>query len=160
GTGRGGRRGRRSVAAPRGRGYGQDKDPRSSQRVQGARTVMATTTGGFSVPEAAPALRRLRDQVRGQVLEPGTPGYDGGRAVWHGLIGRCPLVSVRAASEADIPPGREAARETGLPRAVRGAGHSNAGLGRVDDGIVLDLGGLCEVSVGPATRRVTAGPVA
>src|SRR5699024_12390615 len=55
GTGRGGRRGRRSVAAPRGRGYGQDKDPRSSQRVQGARTVMATTTGGFSVPEAAPA---------------------------------------------------------------------------------------------------------
>src|SRR5699024_1563884 len=76
GTGRGGQRGRRSVAAPRGRGYGKDKDPRSSQRVQGAQTVMATTTGGFSVPEAAPALRRLRDQVRGQVLEPGTPGYD------------------------------------------------------------------------------------
>src|SRR5699024_351407 len=113
---------------------------------------MATTTGGFPVPEAAPALRRLRDQVRGQVLEPGVPGYDEARAVWNRLIDRYPLMIVRADSEADIPPVLEAARETGLPLAVRGAGHSNAGLGTVDDGIVLDLGGLCEVSVDPATR--------
>lgn len=119
---------------------------------------MATTTGGFPIPEAAPALRRLRGQVRGQVLEPGMQGYDEAREVWNRLIDRYPLMIVRAESEADIPPVLEAARETGLPLAVRGAGHSNAGLGTVDDGIVLDLGALREVSVDPATRRVTAGP--
>src|SRR5699024_3554776 len=129
------------VAAPRGRGYGQDKDPRSSQRVQGARTVMATTTGGFPVPEAAPALRRLRGQVRGRVLEPGTPGYDEARAVWNRLIDRYPLMIVRADSEADIPPVLEAARETALPLAVCGAGHSNAGLRTVEAGVVLDIAG-------------------
>src|SRR5699024_11911316 len=117
-SGRGGpvgRRSRRSVAAPPGRGYGQYQDPRSSQRVQGARTAMATTTGGFPIPEAAPALRRLRGQVRGQVLEPGMQGYDEAREVWNRLIDRYPLMIVRADSEADIPPVLEAARETGLP---------------------------------------------
>ncbi|WP_394216210.1 FAD-binding oxidoreductase [Brachybacterium vulturis] len=119
---------------------------------------MATTMGGFPIPEATPALRRLRGQVQGRVLEPGRPGYDEARGVWNRVIDRYPLLIVRAASIADIPPVLEAARETRLPLAVRGAGHSNAGLGTVDDGIVLDLGELREVSVDPATRRVTAGP--
>lgn len=119
---------------------------------------MATTTGGFPIPEAVPALRRLRNRVQGQVLEPGMPGYDEAREVWNRLIDRYPLLIVRAASLADIPHVLEAARATRLPLAVRGGGHSSAGLGTVDDGIVLDLGALREVSVDPETRRVTAGP--
>src|SRR5699024_12821248 len=106
-SGRGGpdgRRSRRSVAAPPGRGYGQDQDPRSSQRVQGARTAMATATGGFPIPEAAPALRRLRSQVRGQVLDPGTPGYDEARGAWDRTIDRPPLLTGRDDSDADAPP--------------------------------------------------------
>ncbi|MDN5900437.1 MAG: FAD-binding oxidoreductase [Brachybacterium sp.] len=119
---------------------------------------MSSTTGGFPIPEATPALRRLRSRVRGRVLEPGETGYDEVREVWNQLIDRYPLLIVRAASLADIPPVLEAARETGLPLAVRGGGHSNAGLGTVDDGIVLDLGELREVTVDPATRLVTAAP--
>ena len=69
-------------------------------------------------------------------------GYDEAREVWNRLIDRYPLLIVRAASIADIPPVLEAARETRLPLAVRGAGHSNAGLGTVDDGIAgMTLGG-------------------
>ncbi|ASK67170.1 FAD-linked oxidoreductase [Brachybacterium avium] len=100
----------------------------------------------------------MRSQVQGQVLEPGEAGYDEAREVWNQLIDRYPLLIVRAASVADIPPVLEAARTTGLPLAVRGGGHSNAGLGTVDDGIVLDLGQLREVRVDPATRLVTAAP--
>ena len=103
---------------------------------------MATTTGGFPIPEAVPTLRRRRSRVQGQVLEPGMAGYDEAREVWNRLIDRYPLLIVRAASIADIPPVLEAARETRLPLAVRGAGHSNAGLGTVDDGIAgMTLGG-------------------
>ncbi|ATG53326.1 FAD-linked oxidoreductase [Brachybacterium vulturis] len=100
----------------------------------------------------------MRSQVQGQVLEPGEAGYDEVREVWNQLIDRYPLLIVRAASVADIPPVLEAARATGLPLAVRGGGHSNAGHGTVDDGIVLDLGELRGVSVDPATRQVTAAP--
>src|SRR5690625_5624998 len=74
------------------------------------------------------------------------------------MIDRYPLAIVRAASPADIPPVLEAARETGLPLAVRGGGHSIAGLGTVDDGIVLDLGDLTDVQVDPDSRRVTVAP--
>ncbi|WP_245822491.1 FAD-binding protein [Brachybacterium avium] len=50
----------------------------------------------------------------------------------------------------------EAARETGLPLAVRGGGHNIAGLDAVDDGMVLDLGRLRDVHVDRRTRLVTA----
>src|SRR5690625_1920236 len=116
------------------------------------------TTEGYPVPEARPALIRLRDRIDGTFVEPGDETYDQARAVWNGMIDRYPLAIVRAASPADIPPVLEAARETGLPLAVRGGGHSIAGLGTVDDGIVLDLGDLTDVQVDPDSRRVTVAP--
>ena len=54
----------------------------------------------------------------------------------------------------DVGPVIRAARELGLPLAIRGGGHNVAGYGTVDGGIVLDLGGLTGVSVDPDTRRV------
>ena len=116
------------------------------------------TTGGPPVPEARPALERLRALVEGSYLEPGDADYETARRVWNGMIDRFPLAIVRAASTADIAPVLEAARETGLPLAVRGGGHNIAGLGTVDDGIVLDLGGLRDVHVDPAAQRVTVAP--
>ena len=116
------------------------------------------TTEGYPVPEARPALIRLRDRIDGTFVEPGDETYDQARAVWNGMIDRYPRAIVRAASPADIPPVLEAARETGLPLAVRGGGHSIAGLGTVDDGIVLDLGDLTDVQVDPDSRRVTVAP--
>ena len=119
---------------------------------------MAWETGGYPVPEARPALLRLRDRVQGAFLEPGVTGYEEARAMWNGMIERFPLVIVRAAALSDVAPVLEAAAETGLPLAVRGGGHSNAGFGMVDDGIVLDLGDLRAVEVDPASRLVTAQP--
>ncbi|WP_425548382.1 FAD-binding oxidoreductase [Brachybacterium paraconglomeratum] len=113
---------------------------------------------GYPVPEARPALLRLRDRIDGTFLEAGDEAYDEARAVWNGMIDRYPLAIVRAASVADVVPALEAARETGLPLAVRGGGHSIAGLGTVDDGIVLDLGALRAVHVDPETRLVTVEP--
>ena len=66
-----------------------------------------------------------------------------------------PAIIVRAGSTADIAPALEFARVRGLPLAVRGGGHSVAGNGTVADGVVLDLGGLRQVGVDPATGIVT-----
>lgn len=110
------------------------------------------------IPESRAALDRLASQVAGRVLTPGDGDFDEARAVWNGLIDCVPHLVVRAASADDIPPVLEAARETQLPLAVRGGGHSVAGLGTIDDGIVLDLGALREVHVDPETHLVTAAP--
>jgi FAD/FMN-containing dehydrogenase len=119
---------------------------------------MTWTTGSDPIPEARPALDRTRERITGDTVVPGDPDYDSARAVWNGRVDRFPHMIVRAASLEDVGPVLEAVRETGLPLAVRGGGHSVAGLGTVDDGIVLDLGALREVSVDPTTQLVTAGP--
>ena len=119
---------------------------------------MTWKTGEDPIPEARAALDRLRDRVAGEVVVPGHPDYDAARAVWNGREERFPYLVVRAATIDDALPVLEAVRETGLPLAVRGGGHSVAGLGTVDDGIVLDLGALREVTVDPAAHLVTAAP--
>jgi FAD/FMN-containing dehydrogenase len=56
-----------------------------------------------------------------------------------GGIDRRPLVIARPANDDDVVKIIAVVRETGLPLAVRSGGHSGAGHGVVDDGIVIDL---------------------
>ena len=119
---------------------------------------MAWTTGTDPIPEARAALERLRSRIAGRFLEPGDADFDEARAVWNGMIDCVPYAIVEAGELADVPLVLETARSTRLPLAVRGGGHSVAGLGTIDDGIVLDLGALREVTVDAEHHLVTAAP--
>lgn len=105
-----------------------------------------------------PPLDELRDHLTGTVTVPGDPGYDDARRVWNGMIDLRPAAVVRAGSVADVDPVLGAVQHTGLPLAVRGGGHGVAGHGTVEDGIVLDLGGLRTVAVDPDSREVVVAP--
>jgi len=107
---------------------------------------------------ATAKLRDLRRDISGDVIEPSAIGYDDARLVWNGMIDRRPLAIVRATSPADIALVVTFAREHELPLAVRGGGHNVAGNGTVEDGIVLDLGGMKDVAIDSGTARVTAAP--
>src|SRR4051812_48590366 len=104
-------------------------------------------------------LATLRSRVEGTVRGPDAVDYDEARAIWNAMIDRRPAALVRAAGVADIASTIGAARDLGLPLAVRAGGHNVAGNGTVDGGIVLDLGGLTDVVVDPDARvvRVAAG---
>ena len=119
---------------------------------------MAWTTGTDPIPESRAALERLRSRIAGRFLEPGDADFDEARAVWNGMIDCVPYAIVEAGELADVPLVLETARSTRLPLAVRGGGHSVAGLGTIDDGIVLDLGALREVTVDAEHHLVTAAP--
>jgi FAD/FMN-containing dehydrogenase len=84
------------------------------------------------------ALRRLRDAVDGRVIMPGDAAYDATRAVFGGYDRR-PAAIVRVASATDVSRVVELARDTAVELAVRGGGHSMAGHGTTDGGVVVDL---------------------
>jgi len=104
-------------------------------------------------------VRALREKVDGAVLLTDDPGYDDARRVWNGMIDRRPHAIVRAAHVSDIAPVIRFAREAQLPLAIRGGGHSVAGNGVADGGIVLDLGALNDVEFDADARlvKVAAG---
>lgn len=102
------------------------------------------------------SFEELRGRVSGQVFTADDPGYDEARAVWNAMIDRRPAAVVCAAAVEDVAPTIAFAREHGLDLAIRGGGHNVAGNGTVEDGIVLDLGGLASVTVDPDRRLVHA----
>src|SRR5581483_4887658 len=63
----------------------------------------------------------------------------------------------RCTGVADVIAAVGFARSNDLPIAVRGGGHSVAGLSTCDGGIVIDLGAMRSVRVDPTARRAYVG---
>ena len=92
-----------------------------------------------SLNREADWLADLRSRLTGRMIVPGEPDYDCTRTVFHGGIDRHPALIARVANVGDIATVISLAHETGLELAVRSGGHSSAGHGVTDGGIVLDL---------------------
>ncbi|MEO6504497.1 MAG: FAD-binding oxidoreductase [Terrimesophilobacter sp.] len=99
--------------------------------------------------------RQLAERIGGELVVPGDAGYDDARHVWNAMIDKYPAVVVRAKTTADVAPSLAFARKHRLPVAVRGGGHSIAGHGTVDDGLVLDLSACRDVVVDAERHTVT-----
>ena len=95
----------------------------------------------------------LRHQFKGDLLRPGNDGYEEARAIWNGMVARRPGLIARCADVSDVQNAVRAAAETGVLAAVRCGGHSLAGFGTCDDGIVIDLSRMRHVRVDPNARR-------
>jgi FAD/FMN-containing dehydrogenase len=105
-----------------------------------------------------PALRGLRGDLNGRVLVPGEDGYEPARTVFNAMIDARPAVIAQCADVADVRAAVAFGRETGIATAVRSGGHSVAGMSTVDDGLVIDLRHMKEMSVDPDARTARCGP--
>ncbi len=114
------------------------------------------STDTRATADLAAVLESLED-VEGEVITPDHPDYDTARQVLPGDIDRRPAVIVRAASAVDVARVVRVAAESGLPFAVRAGGHSGAGHGAIDAGIVLDLRSLDRLEIDPERRVARAG---
>ena len=105
------------------------------------------------------AVSPLGEGFKGEAISAGDPGYDDARAVWSRSIDKRPALIVRPTGAADVIDAVNYARAKGLPLAVRCGGHSMAGNGTVDGGVLVDLASLKGVHVDPAARtaRVNGG---
>jgi FAD/FMN-containing dehydrogenase len=111
--------------------------------------LASRSTSKLSIPQ-------IRDFVAGRVIGPDDDAYDAARTVFMGDVDRRPAVIVQPADARDVSRVVGLASDTGLELAVRGGGHSNAGHGVSEGGIVLDLAGLKKLEIDTRTRTAWA----
>ncbi len=85
------------------------------------------------------AIASLRAALKGRVIAPDDSEFDHARTVFIGGIDRRPAAIARVADATDVAQVVTFAQERGLELAVRSGGHSSAGHGVSDGGIVIDL---------------------
>ena len=101
-------------------------------------------------PGDVAALDDLRARVRGAVAVPPEP--DPARQTYNAMHASTPEITVRASGAADVIDAVAYARCHRLPIAVRGGGHSIAGLSSPDGGLLIDLADMRGVHVDPDRR--------
>ncbi|MFJ3226088.1 FAD-binding oxidoreductase [Streptomyces sp. NPDC086783] len=99
----------------------------------------------------------MRTALRGPVITPQDSEYDRARTVYNAMIDRRPAAVVRCRDAGDVMAAVDFVRDRGLETAVRGGGHSGAGLSMVDDGVTIDLSPMSGVRVDPVTQTAQAG---
>ena len=98
------------------------------------------------------ALETLRRDFGGDIIEPGGAEYESARRSV--LASGTPAFVLRPGSVGDVQAGVRFAASAGLLLSVRGGGHSFAGFGTNDGGVVIDLGKLANVEITDSERHL------
>lgn len=101
-------------------------------------------------------LDQLQVDLSGRIIAPSDPDYDEARTVMAGDVDKRPAAIVRVADNADVRRVVAFAREKGAELAVRSGGHSGAGHGTTDGGIVIDLRDMKGLEIDPDARTAWA----
>ena len=88
------------------------------------------------------SITDLQGELNGEVIAPDDSAYEEARRVFFKGIDRRPALVARVASTADVARVVSLARDSGAELAVRSGGHSRAGYGTSEGGIVIDLSGM------------------
>jgi FAD/FMN-containing dehydrogenase len=108
-----------------------------------------TSDANISIPQ-------IREELTGQVVVPDDAEYDRARQVFLPMFDRRPAVIIRPADAGEVAYVVSLARDSGLELAVRSGGHSSAGHGVSEGGIVLDLSLMKGLEIDPERRTVWA----
>jgi FAD/FMN-containing dehydrogenase len=95
--------------------------------------------------------------VKGSVLTPGDAAYEAARPVYFTALERRPAAIVRAADAQDVARVVRLVRASGSDLAIRNGGHSLAGHGLGEGGIVLDVRELRTLDLDVRARTARAG---
>lgn len=94
----------------------------------------------------------------GSLITPYDPGYEAARVLFNTRVRTRPALLALCADTGDVAAAIRFARGNDLPLSVRGGGHHASGLSLVEQGVVVDVGGMRSVEFDPAARTVTVGP--
>jgi hypothetical protein len=108
-------------------------------------------------PNAAKALRRLRDVLPGRVILPGDTDWDVARSAWDLNVDQCPAAVVAARQPDDVVKAVRAAAAAGLRVTAQSTGHAAGSLPDLADTILVRTSRLAGVEVDAEARRARVG---
>ncbi len=120
-------------------------------------SIRGISLDGLELELEKAAIKELGDAMQGPVMLSGHPSYNGARTIWNGMHDKRPALIARCMNSQDVSHAVTFARERDLLVAVRGGGHSWPGKSICDDGLMIDLSQLTDVSVNAETQRAFAG---
>ena len=99
------------------------------------------------------------DQLRrscAEVITPDDAGYDEGRRLWNAIHDRRPAVIARPSTAEEVAGAVRFAREHELEITVRSGGHSAAGFGGANGGLLVDMSAMRGVQVDSRAKTARA----
>jgi FAD/FMN-containing dehydrogenase len=114
--------------------------------------IEAVTGTGKDLLVRGGDVRDFAAQLRGELLQATSAGYDNARKLWNAAFDRRPALIARCSGAADVMQAVKFASERQLLLAVRGGGHSLSGQSVCEKGLMIDLTQMNGVRVDP-TRR-------
>ena len=112
----------------------------------------AATLAGGRTNLSDDALAELQAQLRGPALDQTDPASAEVRAPFNAMHTGTPALTLECSGAADVIDAVRFARERDLAVAVRGGGHSIAGLSTIDGGVLIDLAPMRGVQIDPDRR--------
>src|SRR4051794_9855020 len=110
-----------------------------------------------TIETPAAAARHALSGFNGRLVGPEDSGYDDARKVYNAMIDRRPALIAGCMTTDEVAAVVGFARDRDLRIAIRGGGHNGAGLGTVDDRVVIDLSAMRSVEVNAEARLVRVG---
>jgi hypothetical protein len=101
-------------------------------------------------------FEKLDESLKGKLIYMGDDDYDEARKVWNGRIDKHPLFVAKCADENDVQNTIKFTGRNNIVTAVRGGGHSVAGLGTCDNGAVIDLSPMKRIEINTKLNTVWA----
>ena len=120
--------------------------------------LLARASRSFASNVDPAEIKKLHTGLKGLLILPGSGLYDSARQVWNRRFDKHPAMIVQCAGTEDVVRSIEFARRNNLEVAVRGGGHSMAGLSTCDGGLLIDLSQQNKIHVDPKKRLAQVQP--
>ena len=103
-------------------------------------------------------ISTFKKNFSGQLLNKDDKDYNDARLIWNGMIDKHPVLIARCKNSKDVSLAVKFARNHNLLVSIRGGGHNVAGNAVCDDGLMIDLSLMNNVSVDQKKMTAIVGP--
>src|SRR5215217_1708037 len=122
----------------------------------------AILTGAVARPSPLEAFVRASSQadpaaLTGRVIWPQDPDYENARQDFNARFSRFPASIVVCNNTNDVGNAVRWARQEGMPLRARSGGHSYEAFSVVDEGLVIDVGGMTDIDVDMSSGEAVIG---